>query len=435
MEPLENHLTDTPPSDPSDMLPVWEYATPGPLRERLCGLTLAGRKTATFDLVDEETVHAEPGTRYAMIGSDGSRLAVLEVTEVIPMRFADVPWDLANAEGESFVDVADWAVGHRRFWDSIGFPVDDDTLVQCERFRLIEVLPAAVGARYPVVEVLVPHTDVEFASAELAELDTIGIEEVEFGMATDGTAIPEGHVMLRAGFASDSAAATAECELSQPWKRRFEVLVGNDWLDAWRDSFQPVTVGKIVIWPSWWTEQPDPAVLSTNEQLVIQFDPGRAWGTGGHESTRLALSLLQQLPLTDRSVFDAGCGSGILSVAAAMMGARVVHGVDIDMASPAISHSNAERNGMADRVSATIESVAEVSATQADRFDVIVANILAPVLIELAPSLLALRSPQAPVVLAGLIDTQVERVMNAFHPLVCVLSESDGAWRGLVLND
>jgi ribosomal protein L11 methyltransferase len=420
MEPVENHS-----------LPVWEYATPGPLRERLCGLTLAGRKTTTFDLIDNETAPTEVGGRSVMVGSDGSRLAILEVVEVSSMRFADVPWNLARDEGESFVDIADWAEAHRRFWNGIGCEVNDDSLVQCERFRLVEVLPAATAARYPVVEVLVPLADVEFASAELAELDTIGIEECETGTTTNGQTIPEGHVMLRAGFASDDAAAYAEEELSPPWRRRFEVLIGDDWLDAWRDGFEPVAVNNIVIWPSWWTDEPD----ASAGHLIIRFDPARAWGTGGHESTKLALLLLQQLTLTGRTVFDAGCGSGILSVAAALLGARHVMGADVDMASPGITRANAEHNGVGATIVATTEPIADIAKAQAGAFDVVVANILAPVLIEIAPALRALRAPHAPVILAGLIDSQVERVTRAFHPLQCVQIESDGVWRGLVLND
>ncbi len=436
MEPIENHL----PSDPSDSLrspldlPVWEYATPGPLRERLCGLTLAGRKTATFHIVDDETM-TESGTRWAMVASDGSPLAVLEVTEITQMRFADVPWELADAEGESFVDVADWADGHGRFWNSIGITVHNDTIVQCERFRLVEVLPAAVGARYPVVEVVVPLSDIELASAELAELDTIGIEEVAVGFRTNNEAIPADHVMLRAGFRSYEAAATAEQELSQPWPRRFEVLVGDEWLDAWRDGFQSIQVGRVLVTPAWIPALPLP---EQSDLIVIDFDPGRAWGTGAHESTKLALLLMQSLALTNATVFDAGCGSGILSVAAALLGARSVHGVDIDMASPAITHENAERNRVrhiVDSSNETVQSVAERHLATASGFDVVVANILAPVLIELAPSLMQLRRPNAPVVLAGLIDTQVERVVQAFAPLVCTRSESDGVWRGLVLNN
>jgi ribosomal protein L11 methyltransferase len=414
-------------------LPLWEYATPGPLRERLCGLTLAGVKTATFDVVTENEEPPPIGSQWVMIGSDNARLAVLEVVKLTEMRIAEVPWALANAEGESFTDVAHWRRGHDQFWNTIGLIIEDDTMVRCEQFRLVEVLPAATAARYPVVEVIAPVADADWVSSELAELDTIGIEEVASAYSTDGREVPSDHLLFRAGFASDVAAAHAELELSRNWWRRFEVLIGNEWLDAWRDDFTPVEVGRLLVWPSWKGDAP---AVAHPDQLVIPFDPGRAWGTGGHESTKLALTMLQALPeLVGATVFDAGCGSGILSVAAVLLGADHADGVDTDMASPQIMMENAERSLVQDRVSASAESIEHVAFTRPGSYGLIVANILAPVLIEIAPALLTLRQPGAPIVLAGLIDTQVERVLRAYAPLQKSAELRDGVWRGLVLRE
>ena len=285
-----------PPDSSAHALPVWEYATAGALRERLNGLTLAGVKTTTFDVVDPLESAPLVGSRWVMVGSDSARLAVLEVVEVLEMRLADVPWELADAEGESFRDVADWHQAHDRFWASVGETVTDETVVRCERFVLVERLDGASGPRFPVVEVLVAPDEVEWVSAELSDLDTIGIEEVALGFTTNATPIPADMVMLRAGFASDAMAATAERELTGARWRRFEVLIGDDWLDAWRDGFEPVSVGRLLIWPEW-RDLPDPSTPNAAEGLqVVRFDPGRAWGTGGHQSTRLALQLLQSLP-------------------------------------------------------------------------------------------------------------------------------------------
>ncbi len=422
------------PANPTESLPVWEYATAGPLRERLNGLTLAGVKTTTFDVVDPAQPAPVAGSRWVMLGSDSARLAVLEVVEVLEMRLADVGWDLAEAEGESFRDLADWRQAHNQFWSSVGVPVTDETLVRCERFELLETLEGASGPRFPVVEVLAAPDDVEWVSAELAELDTIGIEEVAAGSTSNGTPIPDGFVMLRAGFASDTFAAVAERDLSGPHWRRFEVLIGNDWLDAWRDGFDPVPCGRFLIWPDWSDDEPpnDAAGLQ-----VVRFDPGRAWGTGGHQSTLLALRLLQSLPselLEGARVFDAGCGSGLLGIVAARLGASHVEAVDIDMASPPIVAANAALNGVASIVSASTESVVSVVEHSPGAFDVVLANILAPVLIELAPQLVRAVAPDGSLILAGLIDSQVADICRAFAPLRVQHIAADGIWRGLLLR-
>jgi ribosomal protein L11 methyltransferase len=422
--------------DPSDshvrhsIKPAFLYATPGPLRERLCGLTLARVKTATFDIVEDDEPAPVPGKRWIMLGSDNSELAILETVEVHEMRLADVPWSLAEAEGESFVDLAHWRRAHESFWASIGYPVTDNTQVRCERIRVIEELPGAVGARYPVLEVVIDEAELEWVSGLLSEFDTIGIEEVRDGSTTNGTPIRDGQVLLRAGFASDQAAAEAEQELDGPWQRRFEVLIGNDWLDAWRESFAPVEIGRLLIWPAWTVPAPQPAP----GQVVVPFDPGRAWGTGGHESTKLALTLLQTINLDEWRVFDAGCGSGILGVAAALLGAALVDGVDIDMASPAIAAANADRAGVSDRVRVSTTPIEAWANNHMHTYDGIVANILAPVLIEIAPQLLRLRRQSAPVILAGLIGSQVERVAEAYSPLRIINRVNDGEWVGLLLQ-
>ncbi len=426
-----------------ESLPLWEYATPGPLRERLSGLTLAGVKTTTFDTVDPAEQPPVVGSQWVMVGSDSARLAVLEVIEVIEMRLGDVPWELAEAEGESFTDLADWRHAHNRFWASVGESVTDDTMVRCERFVVVETLPGATGPRFPVVEVLVGHDDIEWVSAELAELDTIGIEEVAAGSTTNGTPIAEGMVMLRAGFVSDHLAAAAEQELSQPHWRRFEVLIGDDWLDAWRDGFEPVSVGRFLIWPDWLDlGGRDQAVGEESGAVeVIRFDPGRAWGTGGHQSTQLALALLQSLPpsvIHDAMVLDAGCGSGLLSIAAALMGAAHVDAVDIDIAAPPIVDRNATLNAVEHVITASTEPVASLGQRSAGAYTVVLANILAPVLVELAPHLRAALKPDGWLILAGLIDTQIDMIEAAFNggpaPLKVRQIVEDGVWRGMLLT-
>jgi ribosomal protein L11 methyltransferase len=283
--------------------------------------------------------------------------------------------------------------------------------------------------------VLVPSDDVDWVSSELAELDTIGIEEITGGFTTRGRPVEAGFTLLRAGFVSDELAARAEAMLDGPYERRFEVLIGDDWLDAWRDGFEPVSVGDFLVWPDWKSGVEIPTGRDVGQ--VVRFDPGRAWGTGGHQSTKLALELLQDVPpttLAHATVLDAGCGSGLLAVAAALLGAVHVDAVDIDITAPGVTDSNAARNGVGDRVHASNESVEAISQRNAGRYDVVLANILAPVLIELAPHLQIGLSTGGVLILAGLIDTQVDQIRNAFAPLTVVREVHDGVWRGLLLR-
>lgn len=138
---------------PGEELPPAEFAFPGPLRERLVAAILAGRKTATASLLEEHRRESEElpaaGERSAVVDSAGRPVAVIETVEVRLVRMADVDDAFAADEGEGFADAADWRRGHERFWSSaefvaaVGEPpieLDDDTLVVCERFRVVEHL-------------------------------------------------------------------------------------------------------------------------------------------------------------------------------------------------------------------------------------------------------------------------------------------------------
>lgn len=310
------------------------------------------------------------------------------------------------------------------------------------------------GSRYPVVECLIPLDDLEWASTELYDLGTVGVEELDPGALTSArakvasdqtTRVPQELLGLRAGFPSeDMAREAAEILLAGdpdreiPWQPMVEIIVGDEWLDAWREYFEPLRAGRIVVAPAWRQHDgsltDDPLLENLSAQdIVLWLEPGRAWGTGAHSSTSLCLSAVQrQLVWNPESthVLDVGCGSGVLAVAALLLGASSAYGIDIDETSPGVTLNNAERNGVASGCSASTEPIGEVSGTYA----LVLANILAPVLIDLAADITNRVAPGGALILAGLIEEQRERVLAAYPGFVVEHAEHQGEWVGLTLR-
>lgn len=180
-------------------------------------------------------------------------------------------------------------------------------------------------------------------------------------------------------------------------------LEDTDWVRAWMADYWPLEVvpGLWVV-PSW-CEPPDPRAVN------VVLDPGLAFGAGTHPSTALCLAWLAAQPPAGCTVIDYGCGSGILAIAALKLGAARATGVDIDPQAIMASRANAERNGVA----AQYDSVAP-QALGAGTAEVVVANILARTLVELAPELTRRLRPGGRIALSGVLDEQAEPVRNAY---------------------
>jgi ribosomal protein L11 methyltransferase len=174
-----------------------------------------------------------------------------------------------------------------------------------------------------------------------------------------------------------------------------------DWVRETQAQFAPLHVaGALWIVPSW-CEPPHADALN----LVL--DPGLAFGTGAHPTTRLCLEWLVEAKVAAQDVLDYGCGSGILAIAAARLGARDVRGVDIDPQALRAAADNARANGVTARF-------AQPGAAGTARFDVVIANILANPLILLAPALAARVREGGRIALAGILDAQADAVANAY---------------------
>jgi len=199
---------------------------------------------------------------------------------------------------------------------------------------------------------------------------------------------------------------------------------GGGHLAAWQAHTRPVIVdGRLWVCFPWSEFDRDQA------RTVVEIDPDGAFGTGGHPTTRMLLAQLVGRIEGGESVLDVGCGSGVLAVAAALLGAASVTAVDISPAAIAATTANAVRNQVGKRVVVSGTPVAELT----DRFDVIVANIHAAGLRELAPALLARMAPGGWVGLSGLSPAQVSLVAAAYRPASVIATPVLDDWAALVV--
>jgi ribosomal protein L11 methyltransferase len=182
-------------------------------------------------------------------------------------------------------------------------------------------------------------------------------------------------------------------------------VADQDWARSGQDVAPRHFGGRLWVCPS-------DAPLPAPDAIAVRLDAGLGFGTGAHPTTALCLRWLAAHPPAGRDVIDWGCGSGILAVAAALLGARHVLACDIDPQALAATTDNAARNGVADRVQVVPADAVPAEACA----DLVVANILAPVLVALAPRLTAALRPKGALLLSGLLESQVDEVVAAFTP-------------------
>jgi ribosomal protein L11 methyltransferase len=198
-------------------------------------------------------------------------------------------------------------------------------------------------------------------------------------------------------------------------------VADDDWAESWKEQFVPQRIGRVVVVPSWSIEP-----VAADEVAVI-LDPGMAFGTGLHPTTRGCLELLQQVQPMPERVLDVGCGSGILAIAALRLGAGSAVGLDTDPLAVAATVANAERNGLADRLAA---SVGTLPAEPSERFPLVLANLVAAILVELAPRLAAHLAPGGTLLASGIIEPKADAVVAAMRAagLESASRLDDGEW-------
>ncbi|KAA9131704.1 50S ribosomal protein L11 methyltransferase [Marinihelvus fidelis] len=191
------------------------------------------------------------------------------------------------------------------------------------------------------------------------------------------------------------------------------------WERAWMDRFKPMRFGERLWIVPHGMDAPEP------DADIVRLDPGLAFGTGTHATTRLCLEWLDAADVNGRDVLDYGCGSGVLGIAAAIVGARHVRCIDNDPQAVTATADNAERNGIADRL-----DVSQGQTPGEGQADIVISNILAGILQRLAPELAASVRPGGALVLAGVLDDQADSVIAAFgeHGIDLAVANSVDGW-------
>lgn len=199
-----------------------------------------------------------------------------------------------------------------------------------------------------------------------------------------------------------------------------------DWSTSWKSNFKPLRIGRhLLIIPTW--EEQD----HLEDDIVLNLDPGMAFGTGGHETTRLCLELLEQIMEEQSrnqppSLLDLGTGSGILAIAAAKLGAGRICATDIDPQAIEVALDNMAINNLNDRIECSTTPIESMPG----QFDIILANILAEELVRLAEHISARLEAGGQLVLSGILAEKEELVRNGFanQPLKYIRTERQGEW-------
>ena len=282
----------------------------------------------------------------------------------------------------------------------------------------------------PWLQVRLAITPEQAATYEEALLD-VGAVSVTFMDAEDqpifepdlGTTPLWSHTHLLALFEADTDPAALLAHLALLTggplpTHQVEQIADQDWERSWMDNFQPLRFGqRLWIVPSW-HQPPEPQAVN------LHLDPGLAFGTGTHPTTALCLEWLDGQSLHDCNVLDFGCGSGILAIAALLLGAKQACGTDIDPQALEASRDNATRNG----IDAARFPLYLPSEMPADTFDLVLANILAGPLVQLAPTISQHVRQGGHLVLSGILAEQAEEVRAAYQAdfILDPTAEKDG---------
>ena len=202
-----------------------------------------------------------------------------------------------------------------------------------------------------------------------------------------------------------------------------------DWAESWKQYYKPIKLGRISIVPAWEDYTPD------ENEAVIRMDPGMAFGTGTHETTRLVMELLQDEIRGGEYVLDVGCGSGILSLCASKLGAQACAAYDIDPVAVRVTRENIEADGADNIVCGVSDLLKGVDRTHGP-FDFVVANIVSDIILRMAPDLGDYITDGARVILSGIIGERAEEIRTAMTSLSYTFERelTDNDWYAMLFT-
>ena len=202
-----------------------------------------------------------------------------------------------------------------------------------------------------------------------------------------------------------------------------------DWAESWKQYYKPVKLGKVTVVPAWEDYE------AAEGEVVIKMDPGMAFGTGTHETTRLVMRIMQDLDVKGARVLDVGTGSGILSICASKLGAKSCNAYDIDPVAVKVAKENAEADGCFN-ITVGVSDLLKNVDLEGGKYDVCVANIVSDIIIRMMPDLKNYIKKEAPTVLSGIIESRADEVRE------CVLKcgyeilheERENDWVALLIK-
>ena len=208
---------------------------------------------------------------------------------------------------------------------------------------------------------------------------------------------PTDHYTMFIGEKLDALGIEAKTELIS--------LCEEDWANSWKQYYKPIKIGdRLVVVPMW------EKYNASSEEIIVRMDPGMAFGTGTHETTRLCATLLEKYITADSVMLDVGCGSGILAICASKLGAKMCYAYDIDPVAVKVSRENVKDNGVTN-IECDVSDL--LAGVKAGRYDVITANIVADIIIRMLPDIGDLMHNETVLILSGIIDERCGDVYDS----------------------
>ena len=280
---------------------------------------------------------------------------------------------------------------------------------------------AIVNMTVPYGIYIEDYSDVEEVALEIAKIDLIDEELV----AKDRTKAKV-HVYIEPDKHPAEAAQFITSRLEDvgiPYEMEIRNTTSADWENNWRDYFRPTPVGKKLFLRPVWVEEYDPG-----DRKVLNIEPGLAFGTGTHETTRLCMETMEDYVKPDTRMLDVGCGSGILSVAGRLLGAKSVLGVDIDEIAVKVAKENGRRNGFEGDDFRMIHG--DLTDKVSGKFSLVTANIVADAILALTPKIIPFLTEDGVYIVSGIIDSRADEVKTCLsdNGFTVLEEKTDGGW-------